>query len=185
MLKAKLTCVALALMLAAPAFCQQPTMSPAWNLDGLVMMGGRLLGKTPDDQDSILRVTGQKAQELRIARIRTPAGHMFIVQGLGQPLCSALGNCTSWVLDKDYHVLLTTDAESFRLQESQTPGQLDIVTYQPEALAVGRRPLPEHRLRNTHPEARRTEAADGAGDTARRLREVELLRASTFYNRCT
>jgi hypothetical protein len=130
MLKAKLTCVALALMLAAPAFCQQPTMSPAWNLDGLVMMGGRLLGKTPDDQDSILRVTGQKAQELRIARIRTPAGHMFIVQGLGQPLCSALGNCTSWVLDKDYHVLLTTDAESFRLQESQTPGQLDIVTYQ-------------------------------------------------------
>jgi len=129
MLKLKPTCIALALLLAFPAFGQtKATMSPIWTLDGLVLMGGRLLGKAPSDEDNILRVTGQKPEALRIARIRTPQGHLFIVQGQGQPLCNSLGNCSSWVLDSNYHVMLATTAESFRLQES-AGGKLDIITY--------------------------------------------------------
>ena len=126
----KPVCIALALMSGTSAFSQQPAAKPLWSLDGLVMMTGRIPTKTQDDHENILRVTGQKPEELRIARIRTPAGHVFIVQGLGQQLCSSQGNCSSWVLDQNYHVLLTTNAESFRLQASEVPGQLDVVTYQ-------------------------------------------------------
>lgn len=128
----KPTHLALALLMTASAGGQKPASQqqpPAWNLDGLVIVGGRLPGQTPEDRAGILRATGAQPEQLRIARIRTPAGHLFIIQGLDQPLCNALGNCSAWVLDKGYHVLLTVNAESFRLQASTTPGQMDIVTY--------------------------------------------------------
>ena len=135
----KPTHFALAALVAATASSQQPApdQQPAWSMDGLVIMAGRIPRQVPEDQEGILRATGAQPDQLRIARIRTPDGYMFIVQGLGQPLCNALGNCSSWVLDKEYHVLLTTSAESFRLQPDGSPDHIDIVTYVPGSATSG------------------------------------------------
>lgn len=68
------------------------------------------------------------SSELRATAIETARGKLFFVQATGNFFCSPTGNCSLWVLDVHYDVVLKTVAQSAKILKSNHQNRPDIQT---------------------------------------------------------
>ncbi len=119
---------------------------PDWNMDGAQEINTSITTLPVADQQGIHRALAKRSanphdvpasSELRATQIRTPSGHLFLVQALGNNFCGASGNCSFWVLSSDYNILLDTIAQMFKVQKSQHSVHPDIVTSMHDSASSG------------------------------------------------
>jgi hypothetical protein len=98
-----------------------------WDMQGARQVSTSLQNLSPLDRRGIAKRLGEKPANLRAMQIDSASGHLFIVQGTGDN-CSPTGNCSTWALNSDYKVLLSTIAQTIKIQPSKHDGQPDILT---------------------------------------------------------
>jgi hypothetical protein len=98
----------------------------SWNTKGLQEVESNIRSLPAEDQKGIVHRLGEKPENLRAMTVKTASGRLFLVQGVGEG-CGA-SNCTFWVLNSDYRILLEKVTQAFQLQTSTHNGLPDIVT---------------------------------------------------------
>jgi hypothetical protein len=108
-----------------------------WSMKGARQMNASIRTLPSQDQRGIERALHEHPENLHAVRINTPAGHLFLVQGFGNILCSPTSNCESWALDSDYKILFSTIAQMLKVQSTAHHGKPDVLTYMHGGASTG------------------------------------------------
>lgn len=97
-----------------------------WKLDSLREVDGSVRSLSAQDRHGILASLDLKETDVRVQRMQSVSGPLFLVQGIGS-VCGA-NNCVFWILDRNYKVLLQKVTQAFAFQTTTHNGLPDVVT---------------------------------------------------------
>lgn len=83
---------------------------------------------SPEDRNGVSTAVRTPASELHATRLIVGSVTLFAVQPYGDDICSPTGNCTFWILDNRYRIVLTTIAQMFEVLRTLHNGKPDILT---------------------------------------------------------
>ncbi|MEO7029103.1 MAG: hypothetical protein ABI147_06840 [Acidobacteriaceae bacterium] len=116
------------LLVCLPALSYAISQHVDWDMQGAHEAMSPLQTLPSRDSHAISHRLIEKPSNLRVTRIDTASGHLFVVQGMGNNLCGGTGNCKTWVMSGDYKVLMIAIAQTFKFQERVHHGQPDLLT---------------------------------------------------------
>ena len=118
----------LAALLLLTSSCTSFAQQIDWDLTGAQQVTQSLERLPARDRLGIVHRLREKADDLHAMRVEAGAGHIFVVQGAGQEMCSPTGNCSFWLVSADYKILGRTIAQTFTVQSTSHHGRPDLIT---------------------------------------------------------
>jgi hypothetical protein len=98
-----------------------------WDVRQIVV--SRSLDTLPQEQRAgISNALRTDSKNLRVTVLATHGHSLFLVRTNDPMDCSPTGNCPTWVLSDDYHILLETIAQTLGVSTTQHNGLPDIIS---------------------------------------------------------